>query len=57
MFAGKRESITGVHKYGFIMKLIDCKHFFGFFTGMLGRNAECYADMVLSNLSCIVTIN
>jgi hypothetical protein len=33
------------------MKIIDYKRFFRNFTGMLGRNAECYADVVLPKLS------
>ena len=33
-----------------IMKLIDYKRFIRNFTGMLGRNAECYADVVLPKL-------
>ncbi len=34
-----------------LMKLIDYKRFFRNFTGMLGRNSECYADVVLPKLS------
>jgi hypothetical protein len=33
------------------MIFIDYKRFFRSFTGMLGRNAECYADVVLPKLS------
>jgi hypothetical protein len=33
------------------MKLVDYKRFVGNFTGMFGRNAECYADVVLPKLS------
>jgi hypothetical protein len=33
------------------MKLIDYKRIFRNFTGMLERNAECFADVVLSKLS------
>ena len=34
-----------------MMKLIDYKQIFRNFAGMLGRNAECYADKVLPKLS------
>jgi hypothetical protein len=34
-----------------MMKLIDYKRIFRFFTRMLGRNAECYADVVRPELS------
>ena len=34
-----------------LMKLIDYKRAFRNFTGMLGRNAECYADVALPKLS------
>jgi hypothetical protein len=32
------------------MKLIDYKRSFRYFTRMLGGKAECYADVVLSEL-------
>jgi hypothetical protein len=49
--ASKRDSVMYVHLHSQMMKLIDYKQFFRNFTGMLGRNAECYADVVLPKLS------
>ena len=34
-----------------MIKLIDYKQFFRLSAGMLGRNAECYADVVLPKYS------
>ena len=33
-----------------MIKLIDYKRFFGLSAGMLGRTAECYADVVRPKL-------
>jgi chloramphenicol 3-O phosphotransferase len=49
--APKRDSVMYVDLFRPMMKLIDYKRFFRNFTGMLGRNAECYADVVLPKLS------
>jgi hypothetical protein len=48
--APKRDSVMYVDLFRPMMKLIDYKRFFRNFTGMLGRNAECYADVVLPKL-------
>jgi hypothetical protein len=40
-----------VYLYSLMMKLIDYKQYFRNFTGMLGRNAECYADVMFPKLS------
>ena len=37
-------------------KLIDYERFIRNFTGMLGRNAECYADVVFPKFSYAVNI-
>jgi hypothetical protein len=49
--APKRDSVICVYLYSKIMKPIDYKNFFRNFTAMLGRNAECYADVALPKLS------
>ena len=49
--APKRNSVMWAYLYSEMMKLIDYKRFFRNFTGMLGRNAECYADVVVPKLS------
>jgi hypothetical protein len=48
--APKRDSVMHVYLYSLMMKRIDYKRFFRNFTGMLGRNAECNADVVLPKL-------
>ncbi len=48
--AGKRD-LLGENVHGNIMQPIGYRLFFRFFTGMLGRNAECSADVVLPKLS------
>jgi hypothetical protein len=48
--APKRDSVMYVDLFRPMMKLIDYKRFFRNFTGMLGRNAECYADVVRPKL-------
>jgi hypothetical protein len=49
--APERDSVMHVHLHSQMMKIIDYKQFFRSFTGVLGRNAECYADVVLPKLS------
>jgi hypothetical protein len=49
--APRRDSVTYTYLYKLMMKLIDYKSSFRNFTGVLGRNAECYADAVLPQLS------
>jgi hypothetical protein len=49
--APKRDSVMYVGLCRLMMKPIDYKRFFRNFTGMLGRNAECYPDVVLPKLS------
>ena len=49
--APKRDSVICRCLYGYVMKLIDYNRRFRNFTGMLGRNAECYADALLPKSS------
>jgi hypothetical protein len=49
--APKRDSVMCVHFYSQMIELIDYKRFPRNFTGMLGRNAERYGDVVLPGLS------
>lgn len=44
--APKRDSVMCRCSYSHMMKLIDDKKIFRNFIGMLGRCAECYADVV-----------
>jgi hypothetical protein len=46
----KRDSVMYTWLYKLMMKLMHYKSFFRNLTGMLGRNAECYADAVLPTL-------
>jgi hypothetical protein len=47
----KRDSVMYVDLCRLMMKLIDYKRIFRNFTGMLGRNVECYAEAVFPRLS------
>jgi hypothetical protein len=51
MCAAGKCDLLGTIFFGTIMQPIDYELFFRFFTGMLGRNAECYADVVRHKLS------
>jgi hypothetical protein len=44
-------NLLWVFFHGEIMQPIDYKPIFRFFTGMLGRTAGCYADVVRHKLS------
>lgn len=48
---GKRGFVIAVQIYSIIMKLIDYKHLFCRFLGMLGSSVECYANAMLPKLS------
>jgi hypothetical protein len=47
----KRDSVMYVDLCRMLIKLIDDKRIFRNFTGMLARNAKCYADVVRLKLS------
>jgi hypothetical protein len=46
-----RQNTILLYECRLMMKLIDYKSFFRNFTGMLGRNAECYVYVMLPKLS------
>jgi hypothetical protein len=49
--AVKREFVNGVYLYSLVMKMLESKRFFSIFNGIVGSNAECYADEMLPKLS------
>jgi hypothetical protein len=49
--AVKREFVGGVRLYGSMIKMFESKIFFSISKGIVGSNAECYADEMLSKLS------
>jgi hypothetical protein len=55
--AAKREFVRSVYLYSLTMKTFESKRFFSIFNGMVGSNAECYADEMLRKLGrqqCVI---